>query len=260
MSRGTAATSIATTTASGASDAEGPLARLLIAGLVLLGACAAGEAATSTTTTTPAGFDPVRTTVAFAPVTAPSTTTTITGPSAASTTSTTATAGSGDPDEALLGQLVVAPEHLGGYDRDRFEHWIDADRDGCNTRCEVLEAERRPSVGWVSTYDGFVTTDPRDLEIDHVVALAEAWRSGAHAWDDARREAFANDLDEPAALVAVSSASNQSKADKDPAEWRPPLRGAWCGWARGWATVKVRWGLTVDQRELAALRQVLADC
>ena len=128
------------------------------------------------------------------------------------------------------------------------------------TTVVVLEAERRPDVGWVSIYDGFVTNDPSKLEVDHVVALAEAWRSGAWAWDNSRREAFANDLDEPDALIAVSSSSNQSKADKDPAEWRPPARGSWCQWANGWLRVKVKWGLSADQREADALRSILAGC
>lgn len=160
----------------------------------------------------------------------------------------------------VLAGLAIADEHLAGYDRDLFEHWSDFDHDRCNTRCEVLEAERRPDVGWVSIYDGFVTNDPTQLEVDHVVALAEAWRSGAWAWDNARREAFANDLDEPDALIAVSSSSNQSKADKDPAEWRPPARGSWCQWAKGWLRVKVKWGLSADQREADALRSILAEC
>lgn len=161
---------------------------------------------------------------------------------------------------SLVDQLVIAPEHLAGYDRDLFHHWIDADHNGCNTRCEVLAEERRPDVGWVSIYDGFVTTDKTKIEIDHLVALAEAWRSGAWAWDDARREAFANDLDEPDALLAVSSASNQSKADKDPAEWRPRNEGSWCRWSTAWVRVKVTWGLTADQREVDALHLLLADC
>ena len=124
----------------------------------------------------------------------------------------------------------------------------------------MLAAERRPDVGWVSIYDGFVTSDKSQIEIDHVVALAEAWRSGAWNWDNARREAFANDLDEPDALIAVSSASNQSKADKDPAEWRPPLRTAWCQWAEGWTRVKVKWDLSADKPEADALRLMLQDC
>ena len=216
---------------------------MLVASVLLAGACvseAEGDTLglASTTTSSP-------------------TTTTTTVPSTTTAPTTTVVA---DADEVLLARLVVAPEHLEGYERDLFDHWIDADHDGCNTRCEVLEAERRPDVGWVSVYDGFVTTDKAQLEIDHVVALAEAWRSGAWAWDDGRREAFANDLDEPDALIAVSASSNQSKADKDTAGWRPPNRGAWCQWARGWAAVKAKWELTVDTAELAALRLVLADC
>jgi hypothetical protein len=198
-----------------------------------------------TSTTGSRGFDPITTTT---------TTTTIT----TATTSGPAPVSTAVP--AAIDQLVIAPEHLEGYDRDLFKHWSDANHDGCNTRCEVLAEEHRPDVGWVSIYDGFVTTDATKIEIDHVVALAEAWRSGAWAWDDARREAFANDLDEPDALIAVSSASNQSKADKDPAEWRPPVRGTWCSWATAWLRVKVKWALTADRREVDALRLILADC
>ena len=185
-------------------------------------------------------------------------------PITTSTTVTTSTTSSPPTNAVPVGDvlagLVIDAEHLPGYDRDLFEHWSDVDHDGCNTRCEVLEQELRPDVGWVSIYDGFVTRDKAQIEIDHVVALAEAWRSGAWAWDDRRREAFANDLDEPDALIAVSSSSNQSKADKDPAEWRPRNRGAWCQWATAWLKVKVKWGLSADPREADALRSILADC
>ncbi len=167
---------------------------------------------------------------------------------------------------ALVDQLVVAPEGSGdGYDRGLFEHWIDADGDGCNTRCEVLEAERRSDLpglasGWLSIYDGYSTDDPSELDVDHVVALSEAWRSGASGWDAATRRAFANDLDEPDALIAVTAATNRSKSDRDPAEWQPPNRGAWCQWGLGWVRVKIKWGLTADEAEVSALRNVLAAC
>jgi hypothetical protein len=177
------------------------------------------------------------------------------------TATTTATTAPPAGALALVDRLRVEPEGAPTkYERKLFEHWIDADHDGCNTRCEVLEAERRPDVGWVSIYDGFVTSDKTELEIDHVVALAEAWRSGAWGWTDARRRGFANDLDEPDALVAVSSSSNQSKSDKDPSEWRPPLRGSWCQWATGWTKVKVKWDLAADQPEVDALRVILQAC
>lgn len=239
-------TSTETETASAAS-------RRVFAALLLIAACSSQASESSTTRV---GFDPVTTVGTFDPITTIPTTT----GTASSVTSTTVSSAAGGATPSPADQLVVAPEHLEGYDRGLFEHWTDADRDGCSTRCEVLEAERRPDVGWVSIYDGFVTTDPAQLQIDHLVALAEAWRSGAWAWDNARREAFANDLEEPDALVAVSGASNQSKADKDPAEWRPPLRSAWCQWATAWIRVKVKWQLTADPAERSALRLLTADC
>jgi hypothetical protein len=168
---------------------------------------------------------------------------------------------------SIVDLLVVAPEGGdAGYDRELFDYWIDADSDGCDTRCEVLEAERRtdlaglPGGGWLSTYDGYTTADSSELEVDHVVALAEAWRSGASAWERARRAAFANDLDDPGALIAVTASANRSKGDRDPASWQPPNRGAWCEFATAWATTKARWGLSADQAEVGALKNMLAGC
>jgi hypothetical protein len=174
------------------------------------------------------------------------------------------------PGAALVDRLVVAPESSGaGYDRELFPHWDDADGDGCDTRCEVLAAERRtdlpglpglPGGGWASLYDGVTTGDAADLDVDHVVALAEAWRSGADGWDAARREAFANDLAAPGELVAVTAGVNRAKGDRDPAAWRPPDEDAWCVFATSWVTSKVRWRLTADPAEVAALRGMLAAC
>lgn len=180
----------------------------------------------------------------------------------------------GEDAAALVDQIVVAPEmDAGGYDRDMFGGaWIDADGDGCDTRAEVLTAESRTSAqvdpygcgvvagDWLSSYDGYATADPTELEIDHVVALAEAWRSGASQWDGATRLAFANDLDEPSALTAVTAAANQSKSDRDPTSWQPPNPAAWCTFAAAWVTVKVRWNLSADQAEVEALRNILAPC
>ncbi|MGQ2914789.1 cell wall-binding repeat-containing protein [Microbacterium aurantiacum] len=170
---------------------------------------------------------------------------------------------------ALPDLLRVAAESASPpYERDRFEHWIDEDEDGCNTRFEVLIEESATPVSvappcslaggsWVSVYDGMAATSPSELEIDHVVALAEAWRSGAHAWTDAQRRAYANDIEVPYALVAVSGASNQSKDDSDPAGWMPSVSDYHCEYATGWALVKYRWSLAVDAEELQSLRNVL---
>ncbi len=153
-----------------------------------------------------------------------------------------------------------------GYDRGLFPHWIDGDGDGCDTRCEVLAAERHaslpglPAGGWLSVYDGYSTDEPAELDVDHVVALAEAWRSGASSWPTARRTAFANDLGDQSSLIAVTAATNRSKGDSDPASWQPANRADWCAFATAWTTVKVRWALTADTAEVRSLRNMLVGC
>jgi hypothetical protein len=171
----------------------------------------------------------------------------------------------------LLTLLRVAAESRTGYNRDLFPHWIDADGDGCNTRYEVLieEAILAPTVGafctltdgtWKSLYDGLVLTDAANLQIDHLVALAEAWDSGASAWTTSRRMLFANDLDVPWELIAVSGASNEAKADSDPADWLPSDPGAVCPFISAYIAVKARWELSVDQGEKSALSTLILKC
>jgi hypothetical protein len=167
--------------------------------------------------------------------------------------------------------LPAANESRDGYSRDKFRHWVDADRDSCNTRMEVLLAESlveptveagcRVTAGeWLSYYDGVTVTVPSGLDIDHMVPLAEAWDSGASAWTAQRREAYANDLDAERSLVAVTARTNRSKADQDPAEWLPSAASAHCTYTVDWVGTKLRWGLTVDDTERAALAQLADGC
>lgn len=170
----------------------------------------------------------------------------------------------------LLARLATAPEHSDGYDRTLFIHWSDADRDGCSTRNEVLIAESRTTArlgtgcsvagSWRSSYDGVTTTTASKFDVDHVVALKEAWDSGAWDWTSARRKAYANDLGDWRSLRAVSAASNRSKSDKDPAQWLPTLTSFRCTYAREWVVVKVRWSLSVDTLERTALKRILTGC
>ncbi|MFD0558706.1 uncharacterized protein DUF1524 [Stackebrandtia endophytica] len=173
-------------------------------------------------------------------------------------------------DEAIEA-LPVADEVRDGYSRNKFRHWIDEDRDGCNTRNEVLidEAFVAPEVDedcrltggeWYSYYDGQMFTEARGLDIDHMVPLAESWDSGAYDWDASRRRAYANDLGDFRSLVAVSARTNRSKADQDPSTWMPPRAEARCQYIAEWTAVKTRWGLTVDPAELDALREHAVGC
>jgi hypothetical protein len=173
--------------------------------------------------------------------------------------------------EELIGQLKVATEVSSGYDRDLFKHWVDADRDGCDTRREVLIEESLTPVtvgsgcsisggSWFSAYDSRNTTDASTFDIDHMVPLKEAWDSGAHAWDSKTRESFANDLGFAQSLIAVSASSNRSKSDRDPADWLPTNREYVCEYIYSWVQVKIRWSLTADSREVSALRSNSEDC
>jgi len=167
--------------------------------------------------------------------------------------------------------LRIEAEHPDGYNRDLFRHWIDADGDGCDTRKEVLIAESLDPVQtgsqcailsgrWYSIYDNTETTDSSRFDIDHVVALKEAWDSGAWNWSADQRRDFANDLSQSYFLIAVSASSNRSKSDRDPAEWMPTNASYRCEYVRIWVQVKRAWNLSVDQAENDAIRNTLAAC
>ncbi|KUN17691.1 hypothetical protein AQJ11_38090 [Streptomyces corchorusii] len=175
------------------------------------------------------------------------------------------------PVQDALAQLPVRTEDRTGYERTKFKHWVDADKDGCNTRAEVLKAEavvapeqgascRLSGGAWFSPYDDRFIQGPKGLDIDHLVPLAEAWDSGASAWSAKEREAYANDLGDERALIAVSAASNRSKADQDPSTWLPPAVGYRCQYVADWVADKTRWGLSIDTGEQAALTEVLGNC
>lgn len=171
----------------------------------------------------------------------------------------------------LLRAIAIAPEHQAGYKRGLFPHWTDADGDGCDTRDEVLlrQAVKQPAIRgncaltggqWFSEYDGRTIGDPTEVDVDHVVALGEAWRSGAYLWTKAEREDYANDLEVPWGLIAVSAGMNESKSDADPADWVPPRAAELCPYLAAWIGVKVRWGLTMDEREHQAIATLIDHC
>ena len=165
---------------------------------------------------------------------------------------------------------VELEDRSGGYKRDLFAVWMDADHDGCDTRDEVLLTESLleqssetpgcvPNTGlWFSEYDNEQIEDASQLDVDHLVSLKEAWDSGASAWTPARRIAYANDLTDQRTLIAVSSTSNRSKGDRDPSNWLPD-EDSMCEYVAGWIAVKARWSLSMDQSEHGRLKNILKD-
>jgi hypothetical protein len=173
------------------------------------------------------------------------------------------------PASASTHQLVVAEDKNSGYKRSSFKHWIDADRNGCNTRAEVLiqEAIIKPKIGpkckltggkWLSAFDGKTITNASQLDVDHMVPLAEAWRSGAWKWTSAQRQSFANDLENSEALIAVTASTNRSKGDKDPSLWMPAEDQ--CVYIQNWISIKIKYSLTADPQEAEKLNSLASTC
>lgn len=174
---------------------------------------------------------------------------------------------------SVLSNIKVENEYKTGYKRSLFIHWADLDGNGCDTREEILKRDSvsKPQVDpyrcyvvagdWYSPYDGAKLSDRGDVDIDHVVALKEAWDSGAWAWSESQRKAYANDMSDRRTLIAVTDRVNVSKSDKDPSNWMPPLRSYWCTYLGDWISVKARWNLSMDQSEFGRISNLLtSDC
>ncbi|WP_372593672.1 HNH endonuclease family protein [Actinotalea sp.] len=158
-----------------------------------------------------------------------------------------------------------------GYERELFgDGWAEGD-DGCSTReavlardltdltldgCTVLRGTLLdPYTGETIAFER--GPDSADVQIDHVVALSDAWQKGAQQWPADRRIQFAND---PLNLLAVDGAANQAKGAGDAATWLPPDRGYRCAYAIRQVGVKARYGLWVTAAEGEALRRELGRC
>jgi hypothetical protein len=168
----------------------------------------------------------------------------------------------------LAGLTVRADGSMTGYSRDKFPHWT-TQSGTCNTREAVLKRDgtnvvtdsscAATSGRWFSPYDGATWSAASDVDIDHIVPLAAAWRSGAASWTTAQRQSFANDMSGPQ-LIAVTDNVNQAKGDQTPATWKPPLTSYWCTYAKMWVHTKYRWSLSVNSSEKSALTDMLGRC
>ncbi|WP_432493066.1 HNH endonuclease family protein [Kineococcus gypseus] len=179
----------------------------------------------------------------------------------------------GGAAQALRALPVREADTGAGYQRTRFgESWADVDGNGCRTRDDVLrrDLEDVRLDGDGCTVLSGTLDDPysgreipfrrgpatsSDVQVDHVVALAAAWRTGARAWSAEERVEFAND---PLELLAVDGPLNSAKGDDDASQWLPPL-GA-CEYVARQVAVKSAWGLWVTPAERTAMADVLAGC
>ena len=169
--------------------------------------------------------------------------------------------------------VAPVPADLPAYDRGEWRHWIDEDRDCQDTRQEALIEEsvspieykdtdqcRVASGEWNGPYTGERFTDPSALDVDHMVPLGNAHRSGGWAWSEGSKRLYANNLSYEGHLIAVQNSANRAKGADGPEEWRPPDRGYWCQYATDWITIKNTWKLTATDAEADALAEMLNTC
>ena len=175
---------------------------------------------------------------------------------------------------AVLNQLEVkgrAPKT--GYSRAAFTHWSDLNRDGCDSRNEILKRDLTQIVFKAGTRDCKVISgkllDPfsgktlifssskSTVDIDHLVSLSNAWQTGAAYFDKKTRELLAND---PLNLLAVDAKLNRQKGDGDAATWLPPLKSFRCEYVARQVEVKAKYSLWVTSAEKDAITRVLSNC
>jgi hypothetical protein len=183
----------------------------------------------------------------------------------------------GDAASALADLPVKGRAPKTGYDRDVFgPAWADVDHDGCDQRNQVLGRDMKGETFKPGTHDCVVLTgtlnDPytgkriefargqgtsEKVQIDHVVALSDAWQKGAQQLDDDNRRNLGND---PLNLLAADGPTNQAKGDSDAATWLPPNRAFRCSYVARQVAVKARYRLWVTAAERDAIKGVLAGC
>ncbi|MGN9838027.1 HNH endonuclease family protein [Nonomuraea sp. H19] len=180
--------------------------------------------------------------------------------------------------EKKLAKLAVkgrAPKT--GFDRDEFgPAWADVDRNGCDTRNDILKRDLEDERFKAGTHDCIVLSgtlnDPysgktisfkrgqdtsMDVQIDHLIPLSDAWQKGARQWSATKRKEFAND---PLNLLAVDGPLNGQKSDSDAATWLPPRKAYRCAYIARQIDVKAKYDVWVTAAEKAAMETVLSSC
>lgn len=179
-----------------------------------------------------------------------------------------------------------------GYSRSEWKHWVRYGDNSCwNTREEVLrinaipgtvkllDSSKRPTsnvktacaIGvnnkgtlttvnsgkWIDPYSGETFTDSSKLDIDHIIPLSKAARSGGQAWSAKNKQQFANDIEN---LLAVSAKENRGKSDKGPGEYMPKDKSYHCQYSKSYISIAYKYNLTINKKDYEALKKALKSC
>lgn len=180
-----------------------------------------------------------------------------------------------------LAKIKVAPAEKVNYNRDEWKHWSTVStcwdtreavlvRDAQKGSTKFEDKNKKPAStldnacsitagSWVDPYSGKTFTDPKKLDIDHMIPLSYAAQHGGQAWDAKKKEKYANSMN-AGHLLAVSASENRAKGDKGPSAWKPSDKGNWCQYATDWISVSNTWGLSTTSDDKAALVSMLATC
>ena len=214
------------------------------------------------------------------------------GPSSGESTVTAAGAVVKEASESMLSNLKINNNDKQdvGYSRSEWKHWVPYKGNSCwNTREEVLKRDAVPgtiklldssknqvtkngcAIGvksgssittegsgkWIDPYSGETFTNSSKLDIDHIIPLSKAARSGGQKWSKEQKQAFANDLDN---LLAVSAKENRSKSDKGPGEYMPSNKKYHCQYAKSYTTIAYKYKLTINKDDSKVLEKTLKAC
>lgn len=183
---------------------------------------------------------------------------------------------------ATLATIPIANPTNIPYDRSEWNHWTNV-RTCWTVREQVLYRDAQPGTAvlkdnngntttdvnraceivggtWVDPYTNKTFTNPRDLDIDHVIPLSYTNAHNGHTWDSKQKEAYANGLDYSNHLLAVSASANRSKGDKGPGSWKPDNKDNWCEYATSWVTISATWGLSTTNADKDSLTSMLNTC
>jgi len=175
----------------------------------------------------------------------------------------------------LVSSVVLAlghfyPDHHDTYHREDWPHWVKNNGSCQNTRTKILitrseapvryKSKTKCQVGagkWLDAYTGRWLFQAQHVEVDHVIPLYYAHQHGGQDWPRAKKEAFANDLEN---LKITSHVPNTDKSAKGPTAWRPPVKEAWCDYGQRWQKISARYQLALDWQDQQAVKRLLAQC